>query len=1316
MPVKNRKKIYLAIAVLSLVSMILFLRSSYLSGVIYKYVSVAIAERTGLVMDVRRLYVNPIPLYLGAEHLELRSKSGEHLASVEKLKAYVSIVKVLAGSFSLERILLEHPVLDITKDSFLMDGRTTSRASIPLPDSNRNMSLIIRDGSFSYKGTASESPIMISGFDMEALINEDVSASFAIDNFRYDIPHPQWPVIEAAFKGRFNYRDSRLDVLDLVASMDGSTLSVSGGIGNIASPQMGGELDIVLDLMVSSLKTPFGLRMNSDGEISSTGSISLGPGLDRTSLDLSIDGDFHLETLLEALRTSSKIRDFYTGRIECSGYLRGPLTNMNGLADAVISDSVIHEIKIDRADAVVKYDGGRLSIVDADTSLYNGSADVNVSFSVLHHEPFDLSVIFRGVDSGPLFDRIHIGNIGLPRGKLVGELRSDGMHFSPSGWARFRGGRRDDTPLGRINYLGGSFYSHDHLLMLHGFNLMSGLSQASFDGSIDMLSGQIAFEGVASTRNISDVLAPYDYGIRSSASVEAKVSGTTSDPVVLVRASLDDFWYQSYPVGSVSAEFDYRKEKLAIKDLKSRSGDSVHDVRGAILFPGAEYLFDLRGASFDLVAHASDADLGGLFSLFNIPAEIGGTFDASLTVGGAAKALDVEGRSHIRNAALWGRELGGGPVEYAFKKDMLTITNAVLAGDRSRIVLSGSIDTAGEYDVALDAADIWFSWVFPGVKHSDFRSKVSVRGSGRLNSPSLSLEAELDSATIMNVPAGHGRIAASLEGDDASVSMELLDGKMSAVGKAYLLDDAPWEMDIVLGYDRYDHLFRATSPSVPEDLVLAMQGAIRMHGDRSHIYADTDLDRVNLTLYAMAFANDGPVQLVLSDKRVYFRNTKLLGAHSSIDINGVIDVGREFDVAVKADASLLSFSGYFDAISYLKGQSSLDLRINGPWNSPSIIGGASVSDAAMGLKGMPQRITAIGGSVIFGEDRALIEKFSAKLGGGDIEMAGTVDFEGFRVVDINVKAIMRDISTRLSPHFNAAFDGHAYLTGNHDRQDINGEVNIKGANYSERIEWKKWLFSGRAETPKGLSAWKDRMFLNLRIYGSDGIRVDNNFARAPVNADIFLRGTLAAPIVIGRVEAMGGKVFFRNSEFKIIRATSDFSEADLGRPTIGVAAQTTIKGYEIWLNMNGRIDQMELDFSSEPPLDENDILELLTYGDLGSGRGAFESGLGTAEATYLLTGEIQDLMEERLTMFVGLDRLQIDPYLSRSTGSITPRITVAKKLMGERLYVTYASSLDAASEQEIKLEYLLSDNISLVGGQDYTGSVGGDLKFRFRFE
>jgi translocation and assembly module TamB len=65
---------------------------------------------------------------------------------------------------------------------------------------------------------------------------------------------------------------------------------------------------------------------------------------------------------------------------------------------------------------------------------------------------------------------------------------------------------------------------------------------------------------------------------------------------------------------------------------------------------------------------------------------------------------------------------------------------------------------------------------------------------------------------------------------------------------------------------------------------------------------------------------------------------------------------------------------------------------------------------------------------------------------------------------------------------------------------------------------------------------------------------------------------------------------------------------------------------------------------------------------------------------------------------------------------VEPQVTVSKRLIGDRLFVTYTNSIVSTEEQIIKLEYLLKKNISLIGMRDEMGSLGGDIKFRFEFK
>ena len=124
----------------------------------------------------------------------------------------------------------------------------------------------------------------------------------------------------------------------------------------------------------------------------------------------------------------------------------------------------------------------------------------------------------------------------------------------------------------------------------------------------------------------------------------------------------------------------------------------------------------------------------------------------------------------------------------------------------------------------------------------------------------------------------------------------------------------------------------------------------------------------------------------------------------------------------------------------------------------------------------------------------------------------------------------------------------------------------------------------------------------------------------------------------------------------------------------------------------------------------------MTVGDFGERLKGLEGGIGAAEASSVLTGQFQDVVEERLRELTGITRFTIDPYVSRRTGTITPRLTVTKRLGSENVFVTYSSSMSTAEEQEIKLEYVVNKNISLLGGQDDLGTLGGDVRFRFFFK
>jgi autotransporter translocation and assembly factor TamB len=150
--------------------------------------------------------------------------------------------------------------------------------------------------------------------------------------------------------------------------------------------------------------------------------------------------------------------------------------------------------------------------------------------------------------------------------------------------------------------------------------------------------------------------------------------------------------------------------------------------------------------------------------------------------------------------------------------------------------------------------------------------------------------------------------------------------------------------------------------------------------------------------------------------------------------------------------------------------------------------------------------------------------------------------------------------------------------------------------------------------------------------------------------------------------------------------------------------------------VTGTAERAVVTFISDPPLIDTDILSLLALGKKGSELKGKETGVGVGEAASFATGQFQDIFERRARSLTGLDRFQVDPYVGKSDTSV-PRVTVAKELIQNKLFVTYSSNVGATiPEQLFRIEYILNKHFSLVGERNEIGNNGADIKYRFEFQ
>src|SRR3989337_1256366 len=86
--------------------------------------------------------------------------------------------------------------------------------------------------------------------------------------------------------------------------------------------------------------------------------------------------------------------------------------------------------------------------------------------------------------------------------------------------------------------------------------------------------------------------------------------------------------------------------------------------------------------------------------------------------------------------------------------------------------------------------------------------------------------------------------------------------------------------------------------------------------------------------------------------------------------------------------------------------------------------------------------------------------------------------------------------------------------------------------------------------------WIGDTKLNIHFFGKDNIVFQNNLAKLPLEMDLFIRGTVNQPQLLGRIEARSGTADFRKNDFKILHGSADFFDPGRMNPAIDIQAET----------------------------------------------------------------------------------------------------------------------------------------------------------------
>ena len=179
---------------------------------------------------------------------------------------------------------------------------------------------------------------------------------------------------------------------------------------------------------------------------------------------------------------------------------------------------------------------------------------------------------------------------------------------------------------------------------------------------------------------------------------------------------------------------------------------------------------------------------------------------------------------------------------------------------------------------------------------------------------------------------------------------------------------------------------------------------------------------------------------------------------------------------------------------------------------------------------------------------------------------------------------------------------------------------------------------------------------DVRIVAPSSLRISDNTARIVSSAELTLSGTFDQPLLLGNAEIERGEVVFEGNRYRVTRGSIAFTDPTSTEPFFDIEAETDIRvpgqTYRVTIGVSGTMDRLDPELSSDPPLQETEILSLL-LGDIRDPQAAEIRALRAQEASRqellqagaarLLTSPISSGVGRVVEESFGVDSFEITP-------------------------------------------------------------------------
>jgi autotransporter translocation and assembly factor TamB len=484
-----------------------------------------------------------------------------------------------------------------------------------------------------------------------------------------------------------------------------------------------------------------------------------------------------------------------------------------------------------------------------------------------------------------------------------------------------------------------------------------------------------------------------------------------------------------------------------------------------------------------------------------------------------------------------------------------------------------------------------------------------------------------------------------------------------------------------------------------------------------------------------------------SDKRVVLRAVVQQDAAHSLNASGTMPLLLSWqekfraeplegmDVRVQSAGVSMSFLNAFSgkAVQDIAGEMELDLAAHGSLKQPDLRGNFRLRDGR--LKIVPLNIDVNTLAISGGLDsrNIVIREISARAKDGEIRGAGSLALKQYDVSGVKLTLNAKRWPAIDTAQYQLRIAGNVDVEGALSAPVVKGQINITEGSVRpdlaflqqskapyKRDETILVIRNGDRQaalaTAQNAGSTDNELFnsvtLDLAMRAPGNLWVRHPDLVAELSGNVRLTKARERNLDLsGRVDVVRGYFSFQGRRFQITRGAAEFIGGGKINPSLDILAEYRLPDYQVEVRVSGMADKPTLTLSSQPALEQSDILAVILFGRPLNRLDQSEQVSLQQSAANLASGFVAGSVAGSVAKALGLESLGIDvSQLDFSSGKVG-----FGRYIGRKTYVSASQEVTGEHGREVKVEYEILKDIKIGTSTSSTGGNGIDIIWHKRY-